>query len=96
MFLDTVDLRVAETIVDYLQASDATMRVAQLRALGGAMARVPVDATAFAHRKSRIMVNVAAFYTSPADRLVRETWVTGLRGPRCARATAARTSTFWR
>jgi len=76
MFLDTVDLRVAETIVDYLQASDATMRVAQLRALGGAMARVPVDATAFAHRKSRIMVNVAAFYTSPADRLVRETWVT--------------------
>jgi len=76
MFLDTVDLRVAETIVDYLQASDATMRVAQLRALGGAMARVPVDATAFAHRKSRIMVNVAAFYTGPADRLVRETWVT--------------------
>ena len=76
MFLDTVDLRVAETIVDYLQASDATMRVAQLRALGGAMARVPVDATAFAHRKSRILVNVAAFYTSPADRLVRETWVT--------------------
>lgn len=76
MFLEAVDLRVAETIVDYLQASDATMRVAQLRVLGGAMARVPVDATAFAHRKSRIMANVAAFYTSPADQLVREAWVT--------------------
>ena len=39
--------------------SDAPMRVAQLRVLGGAMARVPADATAFAHRTSRIMVNVA-------------------------------------
>ena len=32
------------------EASDATMRVAQLRVLGGAVARVPADATAFAHR----------------------------------------------
>jgi FAD/FMN-containing dehydrogenase len=40
------------------------------------MSRVPVEATAFAHRASRIMVNVAAFYTSPEDRLVRDAWVT--------------------
>ena len=39
-----------------LEASDASLRVAQLRVLGGAMARVPADATAFAHRASRIMV----------------------------------------
>ena len=38
------------TIVERLKASDAAMRVAQLRVLGGAMARVPADATAFAHR----------------------------------------------
>ncbi len=36
--------------IEYLRASDATMRAAQLRVLGGAMARVAVDATAFAHR----------------------------------------------
>ena len=52
------------------------MRVAQLRVLGGAMARVPDDATAFAHRQSRIMVNVAAFYAGPDDQPARETWVT--------------------
>ncbi len=75
MFVDKVDRDVAETIVRYLQASDATMRVAQLRVLGGAMARVPVDATAFAHRKRRIMVNVAAFYDGPEDRVVRQGWV---------------------
>jgi hypothetical protein len=51
------------------------MRVAQLRVLGGAVARVPADATAFAHRASRIMVNVAAFYEGPQDRVVREAWV---------------------
>ena len=53
------------------------MRVAQLRVLGGAMARVPADATAFAHRSSRIMVNVAAFYEGPEDKPVREAWVDG-------------------
>jgi FAD/FMN-containing dehydrogenase len=40
------------------------------------MARVPADATAFAHRASRIMVNLAAFYEGPDDRAVRERWVT--------------------
>jgi hypothetical protein len=75
-FLDRVDLETATLIVDRLTASDATMRVTQLRALGGAMARVPADATAFAHRGSRIMATVAAFYDGPDDQLVRERWVT--------------------
>jgi FAD/FMN-containing dehydrogenase len=75
MFVDQVDRAVAETIVGYLEASDATVRVAQLRVLGGAMARVPADATAFAHRASPIMVNVAAFYDGSADRAVRQRWV---------------------
>jgi len=75
LFVDAVDLEVAETILGFLNDSDAAMRVAQLRVLGGAMARVPADATAFAHRGSRIMVNVAAFYEGPADRPEREAWV---------------------
>jgi FAD/FMN-containing dehydrogenase len=75
MFVDTIDRSAAEVIVSSLEASDAPVRVAQLRALGGAMARVPAEATAFAHRASRIMVNLAAFYESPAERVVREAWV---------------------
>ncbi len=51
------------------------MTVAQLRVLGGAMARVPVDATAFAHRKSKIMVNVAALYENPEEKATHEAWV---------------------
>jgi hypothetical protein len=51
------------------------MRVTQLRPLGGAVAAVPVDATAYAHRHRRIMVNVAAFYEGEADRPRRLAWV---------------------
>jgi FAD/FMN-containing dehydrogenase len=75
MFIDGVDHGVAETIMKHLEASDASLRAAQLRVLGGAMARVPDDATAFAHRASRIMVNVAAFYEGPEDKVVRQSWV---------------------
>jgi hypothetical protein len=68
MCVDTMDGEVAKTILDYLRASEAPMRVAQLRVLGGAMARVPAEATVFAHRTSRIMVNVAAFYEGAGER----------------------------
>jgi FAD/FMN-containing dehydrogenase len=75
MFLDSIDQDVAEMIVKRLESSDATMRATQLRVLGGAIDRVPADATAYAHRGSRIMTNVAAFYDGPDDKPVREAWV---------------------
>jgi FAD/FMN-containing dehydrogenase len=78
MFVDTVDREVAGTIMEYLKASDAPVRAAELRVLGGAMARVPVEATAFAHRHRRIMVNLASFYEGPADRPRRQAWVDDL------------------
>jgi FAD/FMN-containing dehydrogenase len=76
MFLEAIDLPVAETIVDHLRVSRAQMAVAQIRVLGGAMARVPEEATAFAHRSSRIMVNVAALYERPDEAPVHEPWLT--------------------
>ncbi|NMB90194.1 MAG: FAD-binding oxidoreductase, partial [Chloroflexi bacterium] len=80
MFVERIDVPAAETILRFLQASDAPMRVAQLRVLGGAMARVPVEETAFAHRKAPIMVNLAAFYTGPQDRPARQAWLDDFRG----------------
>jgi hypothetical protein len=77
MFVDAVDLPVAETIVDRLENAPAPMAAAQIRVLGGAMARVAAEATAFAHRKSRIMVNVAAMYEHLEERAEREAWVDG-------------------
>jgi FAD/FMN-containing dehydrogenase len=80
MFMDRVGLDEAKTIVQYLEASDAMLRVTQLRVMGGAMARVPVEATAFAYRGSRIMANVGAFYEGPEDMVVRRAWVEELAG----------------
>jgi FAD/FMN-containing dehydrogenase len=75
MFLDRVDEATADTIVDRLRSSDATSRVAQLRVLGGAIARVSADATAFAHRDSRVMCNVVSFYDGADDKPRRRAWV---------------------
>jgi FAD/FMN-containing dehydrogenase len=78
MYVDTIDRSAAETIVEQLQASTAMMAAVQLRVLGGAAARVPVDATAYAHRRSPIMVNVAAMFGSSDETPVHEPWVAGL------------------
>jgi FAD/FMN-containing dehydrogenase len=80
MFVDSVDRTTAETIIEHLEESDAMMRVVQLRVLGGAMARVPVEATAFAHRKSRIMTNVGAVYGSLEEKAKHDAWVAKLAG----------------
>ncbi len=78
MFMDYVDRDVAALILEHIKASNANMAVTQLRVLGGAMARVPADATAFAHRDSKIMVNVAALYDQPDQKETHEAWVAEL------------------
>jgi FAD/FMN-containing dehydrogenase len=55
------------------------MAACEIRVLGGALARVPADATAFAHRQSRIMINVAAMYDpATSERAEHARWVAGL------------------
>jgi FAD/FMN-containing dehydrogenase len=76
MFVDSVNRSVAETVLDHLKASTGLMAVAQLRVLGGAMERISSEATAFAHRQSRIMVNVAALYEKPEEKETHEAWAT--------------------
>jgi FAD/FMN-containing dehydrogenase len=78
MFADTFDRNVALSILEHLEGSTALMAATQLRALGGAMERVPVDATAFAHRSRSIMANVAAIYDDPDQREQHEAWVADL------------------
>jgi FAD/FMN-containing dehydrogenase len=78
MYIDTFDERAAETVFEHLRQGTAQMAVAQIRVLGGAASRVPVEATAYAHRARRMMANVAAFYADAEDKAVQEAWVTGL------------------
>ncbi|MBN2233389.1 MAG: FAD-binding oxidoreductase [Deltaproteobacteria bacterium] len=75
LFIDRIRHEDAKNILQFLESNDAPMRVAQIRVLGGAMARVPVEATAFAHRQARIMAGLYSFYMSPEDRAKKEAWV---------------------
>jgi FAD/FMN-containing dehydrogenase len=82
MFLESVDVplagRIVDEVTDHARTPGTMFAVAQLRVLGGAMARVPADATAFAHRSSRIMVALAALFESPEDRAAHTEWVESL------------------
>ena len=95
MFAGGVRLRQAETILERIGESSATLAACEIRALGGAMARVPTDATAFAHRHSRVMINVAARYDPTTSE--RSSTPRGSVGSRrsSTTATAAATRASW-
>ena len=77
-FTDSIDASAAEAILEQLRASTAMMSAVQIRVLGGAMARVPADATAFAYRDRPMFVNLAAMYADPAEKDTHDGWVAGL------------------
>jgi len=88
-FVDEVDERSIDTILERLESGTAPMRVTQVRALGGAFGRVPEDATAFAHRRRNFMLTCAAVYEDLEETRERERWVTSFwdelqRGERAA------------
>jgi FAD/FMN-containing dehydrogenase len=68
----------AEAILEHLETSTAHMAYAQLRVLGGAMARVPDGATAFGHRGAKMMLNIAAMYANPDEAPEHKAWVSSL------------------
>ena len=60
LFKDDLDLIEAAEILKRLDACDAPMRMAQIRVLGGAAARIPAAATAYAHRDANMLVGFLA------------------------------------
>ncbi|HEX6025907.1 MAG TPA: FAD-binding oxidoreductase [Solirubrobacter sp.] len=78
MLTDHFNDDAARAIMEHVPKASPPMAVAQIRVLGGAMARVPADATAFAHRDRRLMISVATMYLDPAEQPAREAWVGGL------------------
>lgn len=65
----------AAAIIDRINQPAGMMQAVQLRVLGGAMARVAPDATAFAHRNEHAMVNVASIYMEPEGEAASQAWV---------------------
>jgi FAD/FMN-containing dehydrogenase len=76
LLLDELSVGGAEAILAHLQTATAAIATIEVRVLGGAMASVPDRATAFGHRRAKLMVNIAAIDKRVEER--DETWAAGL------------------
>jgi FAD/FMN-containing dehydrogenase len=76
LLLDELSAGGAEAILAHLETSTAAITAIEVRVLGGAMAKVPDGATAFGHRRAKLMVNIAAMDKRVEER--DEAWAAGL------------------
>ncbi|MQA92199.1 MAG: FAD-linked oxidase, partial [Gemmatimonas sp.] len=77
-FTDGVDLAAAEELLNHLRRSRAPFSVAQFRVLGGAVGRVPAEATAFAHRDRAMVAVAGAACAEAADLAEHQAWANSL------------------
>jgi FAD/FMN-containing dehydrogenase len=75
MFLDELDARAAAAIFERMQAQPSRTTAVQIRVLGGALARVPADVSAFAHRDRSMMVTFVANHQDADQAASHEAWV---------------------
>lgn len=66
----------AATVIEHIRASDAPLRLGEIRVLGGAFGRVAPEATAFAHRDARVMVSFIAASETATSAKRHDAWAT--------------------
>jgi FAD/FMN-containing dehydrogenase len=64
-FAGALNREMLETSLNYLRAATSPTAMLQIRHLGGAMSRVPADATAFSHRDKEFMVTILNSWMDP-------------------------------
>ena len=76
-FINDFGLAEAKAMLAAMTACDAPMKMAQIRAMGGAFARVSANSTAFAHRHETMMIAFLAMYGGgPEVAAKHEGWAT--------------------
>jgi FAD/FMN-containing dehydrogenase len=74
LFLETLDDAAVDTILERMAAPSSPVAMTQIRILGGAMARVGADDTAFAHRDAPVMVVIVTPFEDMAAAPVHAAW----------------------
>jgi FAD/FMN-containing dehydrogenase len=77
-YLDALDDAAIDTILDFMARRTSPMAMVQLRVLGGAVSRVPSDATAYAFRDRQLAVVVIVPFMDPAEAATHAAWADGL------------------
>jgi FAD binding domain/Berberine and berberine like len=76
MFVEHIDEPAGEAILEHMQRAGMAHTLVQFRVLGGAISRVPADATAYAHRQAAVMVTIARYVDG--DHMAARRWTEGL------------------
>ncbi len=74
MYLPQLDDVALKTITAHMRPSP-TIRVTQIRILGGAMSRVPEEETAFAHRDKQVLVTISTAWRDAAVSELFRAWL---------------------
>jgi FAD/FMN-containing dehydrogenase len=74
MFMASFDDAAVEATLDFMGRATSPAAMAQLRPLGGAMARVGADATAFVHRDRPYMMSIITPFVGPTGPDVHTAW----------------------
>ena len=74
LFLETLDDAAIDTILERMAAPSSPVAMTQIRILGGAMARVDAEETAFAHRDAPVMVVIVTPFEDMAEAPVHAAW----------------------
>jgi FAD/FMN-containing dehydrogenase len=77
-FLRSVDEDAANTMIRAITDSPAPMRILQLRVLGGQIARVAPEATAYAFRDKNVVTYLGGFYAGDDNRVETTEWADDL------------------
>jgi FAD/FMN-containing dehydrogenase len=79
MFADELSDEALDAALSAMKRASSPFSLIQFRGLGGAMARVASDATAFAHRERRYFVAIIGLWLDPdEDDAVHEAWTAAL------------------
>ena len=74
LFLETLDDAAVDTILAWMAAPSSPVAMTQIRVLGGAVARVAAEDTAFAHRAAPVMVTILTPFEDMAEAPVHAAW----------------------
>jgi FAD/FMN-containing dehydrogenase len=77
-FLDGLDDDAVDALLEAAATRTSPFTMIQLRVLGGAVSRVPADATAFAHRDAPVMFLSIVPYMDPTEEPVHRAWTESL------------------
>ena len=77
-FLDALDDDAIDALLAAMAAPSSPTAMVQLRVLGGAMSRIPAEATAFAHRDAPVMATIITGFEDPATEAAQRAWTEAL------------------